>query len=192
MALEAQLSRNQLPSTSKSNPLFAYRRRDDVDALLGKRRDGIYFDRRYEAATTVQLNRQGSVQMQSSVRRSRIGLIEMILLNGRLGNRALERLEDLAELPSGWDSGRGAALSQESVSNLINLLYHHRVELPADPRLFLSNEGGVRLVWSHSEGRQSILICQPTGYTFVDSDDNEIDYGLDQLDQLANALNFPS
>ncbi len=111
-----------------------------------------------------------------------------LLIEAALGELAVKRLIELQSLPNGWSFGRGKALCSASKESLIRLI-QEGINLPRDPRIFLTKDGGITLVWPNSEGQETILVCLPDRYQFYpESADDEIEFLPYQVDKLAEAL----
>ena len=191
MPLELPLASRQIAPDPRENSLG--RHSDGLGTLLGGRRNrGGFSLESSRPSKIVRIFPQGSFSIDLPVRQAQLDTIEIIFFGSRLGMRSLARLGELAQLPDGWDFGRGKALAPETVANLLKLVAYRGVNLPTDPRLFLNPDGGLSLVWPHPDNRESMLICQPNSFVFIDVEDNEYEFPADQISRLAAALSFPA
>jgi hypothetical protein len=82
-----------------------------------------------------------------------------------LGSKCYRRLNELRRSKAGWNQGKGEPLSEGSVKACLNLAYRlpslgSKVSL----RLYLSEQGGLNLVWDTSANQTKMIRCLPEGY----------------------------
>lgn len=113
---------------------------------------------------------------------------EELLLEAALGKFAIERLLELQKLPDGWGIGRGSALSLGAKESLVRLI-ESGIGLPHDPRIFLTNDGDITLVWPEEDGGEKILVCLPEKYqVYPESSDDELTFFPNQIGEIAEVL----
>ncbi len=88
-----------------------------------------------------------------------------------LGQKAFDRLTELKRAKAGWNLGEGQPLNPLSVVSCLNLTgILSRFPSHFEVRLYLSEEGGLNLVWENSRGFTVMLRCTPTSYLVLDQE----------------------
>jgi len=87
------------------------------------------------------------------------------ILRQFLGQKGYSRLLTLKESKQGWNHGKGEPLHEGSLKACLNLANKltslaSRVKL----RIYLSENGGLNLVWDNAMGETKMIRCMPNQY----------------------------
>jgi hypothetical protein len=70
---------------------------------------------------------------------------------------ALRRIDDLSEIPEGWDSYGGRVLQEEAGNRLSDLLYQLNSVIQSGPSISLTGDGGLVAEWGSSQSSLEII-----------------------------------
>jgi hypothetical protein len=74
---------------------------------------------------------------------------------------AVQRVEDLARRPQGWDSYGALQLQPEVASTLLQILYQLGSCIQSEPAISLTGEGGLVAEWSSSQSDLELTVNSP-------------------------------
>jgi len=106
------------------------------------------------------------------------------------GARAAARFSELRNIKSGWDFGKGEALSEGTLNNLSALLSRVK-NPPPDVRLFLSTDGSLEIQWKSRDGNRISVFAKNDGFeVFRDEQDEELAFSDSDLQGVLLAAGF--
>lgn len=109
----------------------------------------------------------------------------------KIDQNAANRLVLFLSYPNGWDSGRGKALSYESVDGLYSFL-EQTDKLPDTTSIFMSSSGNIVLNWNDAKG--NLVEIEFFGNTKIDcytaSNDDEFEIQNDAASVVTFLSNY--